>query len=412
MDRYVGGDDLDFESRNIRPLKIDDDNMEQLSLGISNIVSRAALNTVSYYMLEFNDEVNEKWMMSFADYNKIGFVNDVWTDYIEEMIRTDKIEFQVLIKAPKNLRRGKSAPQGNNVMFQYMHELEPRKIANRLITVRQDISEELLNDLGSVLYEHKEVSRYVRDLMVRGHEDAEKNRKMTLMTGQSSGTPLRDRNYADCSHLITEITMAVMKHNLQAERDEESVSYLEEIVATQQSTNANKNPSEKFFSYSHTPRALMEELYKNGLQKGIVTHGKKSINTMSLVQTFFSVREYLAKEVVNIVRSENAHNRHYYKMITDFGGFKKLDLSPAPKFEIFDLDLYIRNKGSDDVRELLASPVVLLPTKDKVIEHIEKAADAVIAARPAAEEQLAAPMVKEEESRDLFDQSFSGPQLM
>lgn len=168
MDRDVGGDDLDFESRNIRPLKIDDDNMEQLSLGISNIVSRAALNTVSYYMLEFNDEVNEKWMMSFADYNKIGFVNDVWTDYIEEMIRTDKIEFQVLIKAPKNLRRGKSAPQGNNVMFQYMHELEPRKIANRLITVRQDISEELLNDLGSVLYEHKEVSRYVRDLMVRG----------------------------------------------------------------------------------------------------------------------------------------------------------------------------------------------------------------------------------------------------
>lgn len=416
MDEDVGGDDFDFENRNSKPLKIDDRNLERLTIGISSLVSRAAMNTVSYYMLEFNDEVNEKWMMQFTDYKNVGFVNGVWTDYIENMIKTDKIEIQVMIRAQKNLRRGKSAPEGNNVMFSYLHELEPRKIANRLITVRQDISEELLNDIGSILYEHKEVVRYVKEQTFKGKEEADRGRKMTRMQGQSNGTPLRERNYADCSHLITEVTMDIMKHNLEAERDEESVSYLHELLAAQQDAYSKKNPADKFFTYAFAPRELLEELYINGLQKGIVTRGKKSINTMSLAQTFFSVREGLAKEVINIVRSENAHNRRYYKMITDYGGFKKLDLSPAPKFTIFDLDEYIRNSGTTDINQLLESPVVLLPSKDKVMEQIEKAADVVISARPIVDEQAGAESaVNEDENKNLFgnaEESFSGPMLM
>ena len=91
---------------------------------IGTIITKFALSTVSYYMLEFHNDVNEKWMMGFCNYKKSGeFPDGQWTNYIEKMIMTDKLQVEVLMTAPKASLRSRNAPEGGNIMMQYFHDL-------------------------------------------------------------------------------------------------------------------------------------------------------------------------------------------------------------------------------------------------------------------------------------------------
>ena len=90
---------------------------------IGSMVTKSALHTVSYYMLEFRDEVNEKWMMNFCNYKQKGFPEGSWTNYIEKMIALDKQQVEVLMKATRSALRARRIPEGGNVMMQYFHDL-------------------------------------------------------------------------------------------------------------------------------------------------------------------------------------------------------------------------------------------------------------------------------------------------
>ena len=74
-------------------------------------------------MLEFRDEVNEKWMMGFSNYKTKGFPDGSWTNYIEKMIVLDKTQVEVLMKATSASLRARRIPEGSNVVMQYFHEL-------------------------------------------------------------------------------------------------------------------------------------------------------------------------------------------------------------------------------------------------------------------------------------------------
>ena len=74
-------------------------------------------------MLEFRDEVNEKWMMGFSNYKTKGFPDGSWTNYIEKMIVMDKTQVEVLMKATSASLRARRIPEGSNVVMQYFHEL-------------------------------------------------------------------------------------------------------------------------------------------------------------------------------------------------------------------------------------------------------------------------------------------------
>lgn len=75
-------------------------------------------------MIEFHDEVNEKWMMGFGNYRKSGdFPDGLWTNYIEKMIMTDKLQVEVLMTATKASLRSRKIPEGRNIMMQYFHDL-------------------------------------------------------------------------------------------------------------------------------------------------------------------------------------------------------------------------------------------------------------------------------------------------
>jgi hypothetical protein len=71
---------------------------------IGEMITKSAINTVSYYMLEFNDAFNEGWMMGFDNYRENGFKDGLWTNYIEKMINMDKHTIEVCMAVLR--RRG------------------------------------------------------------------------------------------------------------------------------------------------------------------------------------------------------------------------------------------------------------------------------------------------------------------
>ena len=78
---------------------------------MGSLVSSLTIDTVSYYMLEFRNDILQKWMMQFANYSTKGFPENDWTQYIEKMITVGDHTVQVLMKAPKTKQKpGVPAP--------------------------------------------------------------------------------------------------------------------------------------------------------------------------------------------------------------------------------------------------------------------------------------------------------------
>lgn len=99
---WYADDDDNMSSRDAASRrKFDATFVTNLDETVGSLVSVCALNTVSYYMLEFRDEVTQKWMMGFSQYKQNGFENGLWTNYIEKMIKLDKLQIEVLMKATR-----------------------------------------------------------------------------------------------------------------------------------------------------------------------------------------------------------------------------------------------------------------------------------------------------------------------
>jgi hypothetical protein len=111
-------------SENKEAAKISKDILSVFELDLGAIATSCAIKTQSYYMLEFHDEVNQRWMENFANYSKNGFPGGDWYTYLEDMITLDNQVVEVFMRPPKNFRRGdKHSNAGNNVLLKYDHEI-------------------------------------------------------------------------------------------------------------------------------------------------------------------------------------------------------------------------------------------------------------------------------------------------
>ena len=94
--------------------------VDDLDDKISNIVSAFAMNTVGYYMVEFRDEVSEKWMMGFQNYRVDGFPDGKFSNYIEQMISTEKQQVEVYMQCSRSVLRSRQVPENANVAMVLM----------------------------------------------------------------------------------------------------------------------------------------------------------------------------------------------------------------------------------------------------------------------------------------------------
>jgi hypothetical protein len=154
-------------------------------------------------MAEFRDDINRQWINAFDGFETEFPDLNSWERYIQKMINSDKSYVKALMKPHGSMLRTLRVGEDSiRVRVQYTHEVQPRKLAHQLLTIREDVSNEVIKDLNSIKIEHTEAMRYGTNLVASGKEYADKNRRDSRMRYQSGSTPLRDKTFTAVSTLV------------------------------------------------------------------------------------------------------------------------------------------------------------------------------------------------------------------
>lgn len=308
--------------------------LAQFQDAIETMVTTQSISTAAYYMTEFHDDITMKWMISFNDYKKTGFEVKPWRSFIEEMIVKDVENITVYLTPPEPFRGAKtSTSPASNVKLQYIHTLgtlpystfsypilsylnlylsrnisvfpsyrmvihicivymciAPRKIAHQILTIREDIGGELMEDLRCVKLENAEVERFSSDWMLLGREAAERNRHLTRNTDNEESTPLRNKNYQQCVVFITNFALDLTKQQLN-KKSRLGASFLDSVLAKLDRQAEEKDPIDRLLHEPQGPCFLLEELYHYGITQGVaVNEAGESLNVLQMAQEIIALR--------------------------------------------------------------------------------------------------------------------------
>jgi len=304
---------------------------DQLTPIVENMIVDMAINTAGFYMSEFRDSTSKAWMMQYLGYNNNGFPENDWKKYIESMIHMDPTEFLVVSDPPSNMRRGRSWSQAmdksSSFKIQYKHKIEPRKIANQIVQVTENVGKELVLDLHCIKNENKEAARFASTWVQEGLESALKSRKLTRYVADSS-TPMRDRNYHDLNILVTNLALDMTRADLKSTDDKNNLAtlvYLDEYVYEVIKTIDSLKPLD-VLQDARGPRCLIEKLYYKGLTENIIECDNCTVNVLKLANKVLDKRMATATCAMRIVNGMQHRTRHYYAMIKNCGGFKRFDM--------------------------------------------------------------------------------------
>jgi hypothetical protein len=333
--------------------KVSDSMKNQLSKVLGDLISAKAIDTTSRYMQEFHNDADHRWLTGYKNYRHDAFSavftdkdkNSQWTDWFEDMIQGDKLEIQVLMNPPmrsgefniKDLNGQQRDTSG--IRLEYMHGLEPRKIANQVLVVRESIAKEVLIDLTCIRLENIEAVRFAKVKASQGEEEAVRTMKMTrspTMGGDS--TPLRDRTYHEISVILTNFAIEVVRQSIT--NDKASSEYLEAYLKELSDEEEKRTVVERLLHEFAAPMELLEELYYRGISQGLASvtdDANHKVNILKIAQQLLDTRYSLCLQANQMIIDDDNHSRSYYKMIKDAGGFKKFDMEKG-EFRIVDLN--------------------------------------------------------------------------
>lgn len=226
--------------------------------------------------------------------------------------------------------------------------LEPRKIANQIVTVREDVSCEMIQDLGCIQLENEEAIRYASTWAREGLPAAERSRRITRMNGQSESTPARDTNYMAFDMMITALAIQLVRDDLVRNKDILSIEVVDELLKKMVTDDIDRTALERVLHDTQGPRSFLEQLYYKGVIDGVTKAGTKTVNILKVAENLFDARLSIGKAASKLLSLQSMQNRQYYKMIKDHGGFQKLDMSSTPKMKFIDLDARALDEARED----------------------------------------------------------------
>lgn len=309
---------------------------DKLDLLVDVMVSTACMNTVKYYNLEFRNEVDHQFASKFKNYGQEGFTKCQPSEYIDSMIRSEKQFIKVIMNPPKRYVTNVPANRLKFARLQYLHTIEPRKVAHQIITVRDDISNEILSDLNCFKLENDEIERYCQLYTTESQDVAEKSRRDTFSI-PSGSTPYRENNYFESSSLITSLAFDAVRVSYINSKNHVAAAYMEEVLEHINIEHKSKTIEDQILSARSMPRRIMEEMLSRGLTNGILEKSGISLNTLKIAQLFMEARLALGAQASECISEQARYYRRYFGLIKELGGFSRLDFS-KPKMEVVYMD--------------------------------------------------------------------------
>jgi len=373
-----------------------------LDQNLGEFMTVSAIKTVGYYMVEFHDEVSNDWMTNFMNYSTNGFPDNDWTKYLDHMIELPPRSIDVTLEHTKRTRNPGNAALATNVSLHYIHELEPRKIAHRIVAVREDISNELMQDLCTIKLENQAAMKYANTWLSVSRDEAEAQRTMTRSAEIEGSTPYRNRNFFECSVLLTNIALDLVKAELRKNDDTSALEELDNILHRLDDQESALEALDQLVYKTRGPRTLIEELCYTGLKQGVSS--SKQANFLRMAQNIMDTRYALSIEASKLLASQCALSRQYYKKIKDLGGFRLFE-SKRPQFFLVD------SRKKKEEEDAAAKAVI---EASKVVENTTTSIGASSETKQDTAEEATALKQEVEEYNPVLDpvEGMMGPLMM
>lgn len=207
---------------------------EHISLQMKNLLTSQALASMSFYWVEFGDELTAKWLAEHT--KKHGGLEQVgWGKYLARLMTTEPEETVVrrITQKPRGGSGNNPYLSDNRHAMEYTVLIEPLAIAKKVMTVREQIAVEWAEDLSRIDAENFELLRHHQDTVTMEENKAESARQLVYDHDDDFGdtsTPYRARNYR---RLLEEVTATGVKRysaELRTRGDRYTLNWLEKFM--------------------------------------------------------------------------------------------------------------------------------------------------------------------------------------
>ncbi|CAM9787914.1 unnamed protein product [Scytosiphon promiscuus] len=198
-----------------------------------NMLSESSVASVVYYWLEFRDDLTPQWMKQFTYRN--GDIQDIgWNQHLGLLLRSEPEEMIVrrLSQRPQGGSGNNPYLKANRTQMEYTVLIEPQSIARKIMKVREQISNEWIQDLSLVAAENTEVERHREDSMCLDSESKQKDRKLVFDHDPLNNTssPYRGKNYKLLLEMITKAAVRAYRSELRISGDRYTLNWVEKFM--------------------------------------------------------------------------------------------------------------------------------------------------------------------------------------
>lgn len=176
------------------------DSYSQMVTGaaLRSLLTRRAVSTVAFYLMEMNDSATRNWMLQFENFAERCDENKFEDDgtFLHNMLRAKPVTCTMNVGHPRGRFKR---------VFKF--QIRPIDIATRILAVRIQLANEWARDLRCIEFENKEIERMeLERMMVSDEKDLNSVKKNIFDYDNLEGnqTPLRYKNYGKLKLCVTQ----------------------------------------------------------------------------------------------------------------------------------------------------------------------------------------------------------------
>jgi len=204
-----------------------------------DFLTRRSVNTLIYYFDEFHDGPSKNWLEKFENFKEreIGFT------------QSDEFLLKMMSSRPEKGVMTVSHPKGY-FKRQFPFTIEPRRIAERILAIREQLSVEWKKDLRLISSENNELQRLHLELALQPNISLDSIRKKILDSDPFANdtSALRSSNYRKLKVLLTHHASYAVLQDLH-KSDNHSYMWLESFLKT----HSVENDEDFVFTLMRTP---------------------------------------------------------------------------------------------------------------------------------------------------------------
>lgn len=165
---------------------------------LRSLLTKRAVATVAYYLMEMNDSPTRNWLLQFEDFAKRCDENR-WEDdgtFLHNMLRAKPVKCTMNVGHPRG-----------RFKREFKFEIVPMQIAQRILAVRLQLAKEWAHDLQCVALENQEITRMSLERVIHSDEvslTAAKKNVFDFDNLEANQTPLRFKNYGKLKMYVTQ----------------------------------------------------------------------------------------------------------------------------------------------------------------------------------------------------------------